>query len=433
MHRSIHTTSFQTAVLLGAIGLTLSVLSAPPRPTAAQPPAPSGVSAVAVSGDRVVAIVDSQLVALRLIADERSLVEVGRAGLAPPVGSGYSLALHPDGTSAAIVDSSGVSLVAFGAGGQPIVTRVEGDLRDVGARAVAFAGRTLVTLTIGGMAFSFNDPIDVTMRVYDVTDMRAPQRIGALTWQRPVGAGATLTGFAASGRAAYIGIANSWRSTKGGHVEIVDLSEPSNPRPLPVFGVSGLLRGLAIDGDSLWVATASGSSDDRGSEGADGVQRYETADLTKPVARGWLALDVPLIDVAASQTGVWLTLGGAPPPAGQLAVVDVADPSQPRLVPNRGRDFAAEPRSLAAAGQRLAYGDAAGRVELFHLEAGRGGPGARSIAWWPDDGRPGPFATRGFPTETPTAVVTPRPTRDPATIVGRLWLPAVLQPGKSGP
>lgn len=407
--------AFVVALLAAAGGATAT------RPTshvAAQPPGPPrGVAAVGVRDDRVVAIVDDQMVAL-VLGEPRSLVAVGRVGLAPPPTKGYGLAFHPDGTFAAVADSSGVALVRFAPEVPPVITRVEGDLLDVQARAVAFAGRTLVTLAIRLWEGSAGEPVDFVLRTYDVSDAHAPHRIGEMTWKRSTGSGASLAGFAATERAAYIGLNWSWGAGRGGSVQIVDLGDPSAPRPLPSFATGAFLRHLAVDGPSLWAAMD------------DGLQRYDTADLANPAAFGWLALNAPPVRVAASGQGLWTATGGTQAPLGRLIGVDVADPTHPRLAPNSSKDLIAEPRALAAAGDRLVYGDAAGHVELMSV----GDPPGwwRWAAGWPDvDGRPRAFATTTSPTVTPMAVMTPRPTLDPTVFIGRVWLPALLSGASS--
>lgn len=187
-------------------------------------------------------------------------------------------------------------------------------------------------------------PVDAGVEIIHVGDPRTPRKVGEYATDGPV------TGVIVSGH--LLAVSNVGRyqpgqgTSVGGSLELVDISEPANPRRIGSVGTRGAAYGTAVSGGVVCVI-------DYGvwTGGEYALAKMLTIDITDPENPMRLG-EYPLVGGAGSPA---LTVAGNCAllnVRGVLHVVDLSDPSNPRRV-NESYPLAWDVWDLTVSGTHL--------------------------------------------------------------------------------
>ncbi|MCC7376585.1 MAG: hypothetical protein IT581_18140 [Verrucomicrobiales bacterium] len=145
--------------------------------------------------------------------------------------------------------------------------------------------------------------------------------------------------------------ASSFNLSGGGALQVIDGSDPTRPRVVGVYQVPNSPVGMELVGNHVLLGQS------------DRLEVIDVSDPTKPVLRGALATSGVVADIAWNGRHAFFTRSTQEGQA--VAVVDLSDPANPRVVGNAS-NIGGEWFGLAASGAGLFVAD--GRRGLQILE-----------------------------------------------------------------
>lgn len=168
----------------------------------------------------------------------------------------------------------------------------------------------------------------------------------------------------------------SFNLSGGGALQVVDGSDPTRPQEMGVYRVSNVPDGMELAGNHVLLVQGSV------------LEVIDVSDPKMPVLRGTLATGGIGAAIAWNERHAFFTLPTEEPQG--VAVVDLGDPAQPRVVGSfltAGHEFS----GLAASGAGVFVADGTRGLQILEmplkLEIQRSGvPGILSVRWDPSPG-----------------------------------------------
>jgi hypothetical protein len=238
------------------------------------------------------------------------------------------------GWATKVVSVDAYAYLADGPGGLRIL-----DVSDPGA--VKHVARQPTTSSAFGVAVSRSHAYVADqfggLEVIDVSDPTRPERVGGqnVRW--------SATDVAVSESYAYVNDARWWpdgssASPYGGEVWVIDISDPSNPKRIGGHDPNGCPNAIALSGAHVYVGVAWLDTPTPGGLGRDrgALQIVDVSDPANPRMVGVHSTEGWITGVALSGHHVFVTEHRRESESGSglghLLIIDVADPANPRHV-----------------------------------------------------------------------------------------------------